>query len=698
MKKNRLSLKVLLIAPIVTIFVISVLLFSFLNRRDYEYLAQEQGTRILRILYENTEQELNNYLGDAYSDVRHYSDAIEESELYKNETLDDIEDITLHYSKRFINETPQITYVAYADVKNRFVGFRINPDDSLDLMRQDTTTQNNLVIYASESKDSSIVATLESYDTRVRPFLEPFIKGENIKWTDVYVNYDEEMNSTITSVYPIKNNDELIGVGVADVNLNQINYFLKENMKSDEGVIFIFDDNNHIVAHSLDFELFSVISDNPPSAEMKNILEYEDSRVVQAFEQYNNTRDKNAGFIINEGGENYYALITHFESYASLGWKIGVLLPEKAILGDILDNQNQTLTYITLLLLFGIIISVYVLNQVTKPIYPLVDYASKVAKGTFGEQLEEPKFITHEIDELIHSFNKMSIDLSKYFDEIKEKEKNLKDLNESLEETVKERTNKLNETLKEVMSLEKLASLGNLVAGISHEVNTPLGVAISANSFLEEETKEIIDKINNDEVSIDDLRDFFDSVGESTEIITTNLRRAARLVKSFKEISVNQSSEVQTLFNISHYVESILLSLKHEYKNTNHEIITKVDSDLEVYTYPGAISQILTNLILNSLRHGFEDIDHGKIDITINLHGNNLLIMYKDSGKGLTEENKKHIFDPFYTTKRGKGGSGLGMNIVYNIVKNQLNGKIDVESEINKGVQFLIEFPVIIKE
>lgn len=698
MKKNRLSLKVLLIAPIVTIFVISVLLFSFLNRRDYEYLAQEQGTRILRILYENTEQELNNYLGDAYSDVRHYSDAIEESELYKNETLDDIEDITLHYSKRFINETPQITYVAYADVKNRFVGFRINPDDSLDLMRQDTTTQNNLVIYESESKDSSIVATLESYDTRVRPFLEPFIKGENIKWTDVYVNYDEEMNSTITSVYPIKNNDELIGVGVADVNLNQINYFLKENMKSDEGVIFIFDDNNHIVAHSLDFELFSVISDNPPSAEMKNILEYEDSRVVQAFEQYNNTRDKNSGFIINEGGENYYALITPFESYASLGWKIGVLLPEKAILGDILDNQNQTLTYITLLLLFGIIISVYVLNQVTKPIYPLVDYASKVAKGTFGEQLEEPKFITHEIDELIHSFNKMSIDLSKYFDEIKEKEKNLKDLNESLEETVKERTNKLNETLKEVMSLEKLASLGNLVAGISHEVNTPLGVAISANSFLEEETKEIIDKINNDEVSIDDLRDFFDSVGESTEIITTNLRRAARLVKSFKEISVNQSSEVQTLFNISHYVESILLSLKHEYKNTNHEIITKVDSDLEVYTYPGAISQILTNLILNSLRHGFEDIDHGKIDITINLHGNNLLIMYKDSGKGLTEENKKHIFDPFYTTKRGKGGSGLGMNIVYNIVKNQLNGKIDVESEINKGVQFLIEFPVIIKE
>ena len=280
----------------------------------------------------------------------------------------------------------------------------------------------------------------------------------------------------------------------------------------------------------------------------------------------------------------------------------------------------------------------------------------------------------------------------------------LKEENEHLESLVAKKTKDLNTTMKELMNKEKMASLGNLVAGISHEINTPLGVAISASSFLKDENNRIIAIINSGDLTKQMLADYIDSVEESTRIIMHNLERASNLVASFKKISVNQSVEEKTNFNFHSFLQTILLVLKHEYKNSNHEIAIDCPDDLFVNSFPGVFSQIFTNLIMNSLIHAFPDNKPGKIAIAVSLKDTSendskiLRIEYRDNGIGILKKNLPHIFDPFFTTTRGtdtRSGSGLGLNIVYNLVTVTLQGSISCESEPHNGVFFLIEVPYL---
>lgn len=274
---------------------------------------------------------------------------------------------------------------------------------------------------------------------------------------------------------------------------------------------------------------------------------------------------------------------------------------------------------------------------------------------------------------------------------------------ERLETLVNEKTHELNTTLKELMAKEKMASLGNLVAGISHEISTPLGVAVSASSYLKDENAKFIKTINNGELTKQKLSDYIDIIEESTNIITTNLERASHLVISFKKISVNQIAEEEMSFNFFENIQSVLLMLRHEYKKTKHQIDVQCPNDLYLHSYPGAFSQIFTNLIMNSLIHGFRSTDRGIISIHVTLsslpstQGKVLRIEYRDNGVGIPPENLAHIFDPFFTTNRGSGkdcGSGLGLSIVYNLVTSTLKGSITCENEVPRGVLFVIEIPM----
>jgi len=148
-------------------------------------------------------------------------------------------------------------------------------------------------------------------------------------------------------------------------------------------------------------------------------------------------------------------------------------------------------------------------------------------------------------------------------------------------------------------------------------------------------------------------------------------------------------------FNVSDYINKILLSLKHEYKRTDHKIDLICNKNLMIYTYPGALSQILTNLMMNSLIHAFERIKKGHIEIQFDAIDDYYHLTYKDNGKGISKEDLGKIFEPFFTTKRETGGSGLGLHIIYTIVTQQLNGTISIDSTVNKGIKVLIRFPIL---
>jgi len=245
----------------------------------------------------------------------------------------------------------------------------------------------------------------------------------------------------------------------------------------------------------------------------------------------------------------------------------------------------------------------------------------------------------------------------------------------------------------ELVRQEKLASLGGLVAGVAHEINTPLGICVTATSHLVEELRLTREELANGEMTEDSLGNFFDIVDQSLRIMTTNTQRAAALVRSFKQVAVDQSSGDIRSFNLRNYLNEVLLSLQPKLKGRPVQVEVDCTHDLVLDSYPGAVSQIVTNMVVNSLVHGFEREQAGKIDIRAALEDETVTLTYADDGAGMDEESLDKLFDPFFTTKRGSGGSGLGAHILFNLVTWALGGTVHVESAPGQGLRYELRFP-----
>jgi len=245
----------------------------------------------------------------------------------------------------------------------------------------------------------------------------------------------------------------------------------------------------------------------------------------------------------------------------------------------------------------------------------------------------------------------------------------------------------------ELVRQEKLASLGGLVAGVAHEINTPLGICVTATSHLVEELRLTREELANGEMTEDSLSNFFDIVDQSLRIMTTNTQRAAALVRSFKQVAVDQSSGDIRSFNLRNYLNEVLLSLQPKLKGRPVKVEVDCPHDLVLDSYPGAVSQIVTNMVVNSLVHGFEREQAGNIAIRAALDGEMVSFTYTDDGAGMDKESLDKLFDPFFTTKRGSGGSGLGAHILFNLVTGALGGTVHVESAPGQGLRYALRFP-----
>lgn len=290
----------------------------------------------------------------------------------------------------------------------------------------------------------------------------------------------------------------------------------------------------------------------------------------------------------------------------------------------------------------------------------------------------------------------------------KRAEEKIQQMNDELEQRVVKRTTQLNEanlalqkslstvkkTQDRLVQTEKMASLGSLVAGVAHEINTPVGIGVTASSLLDEKTRHIDSLHTAGKMKRSDLENYFKAANDISASILSNLNRAADLIRSFKQVAVDQSNEERRSFHVRQYINNVLLSLRPQMKKTAHRVQVRCPEDLKISSYPGAFSQIITNLVMNSLLHGFPGIDMGRIKIEFSESNAEYLMRYSDNGVGMDENTRRNIFDPFFTTKRSKGGTGLGMHIVFNIATQTLKGKINCESEPGKGTVISIKIPV----
>lgn len=313
---------------------------------------------------------------------------------------------------------------------------------------------------------------------------------------------------------------------------------------------------------------------------------------------------------------------------------------------------------------------------------------------TVNRQLATKDDLNVLVDERTKALIQTNEYLEQTLGEVEEKQAELFILNDQLENSLVH----LESTQEQLIQSEKFAALGELVAGVAHEINTPLGIGITLATFVEDKHARMSKLFDAGTLSKGDLVDYNEALNEALSVMVSSLNRSAEIISSFKNVAGEQSALELRYFNVREYFEDVLQNLKPKLKKTAHEINLICDPELVIYHYPGVFSHILTNFIVNSLTHGFTDQMTGHMTIEIYKKEDHAVLIYTDDGLGISDQHIAHVFDPFYTTKKGQGSTGLGLHIVHNIVTQNLNGHIHLVTAANKGVSFTIEFPLVIPE
>jgi two-component system NtrC family sensor kinase len=231
------------------------------------------------------------------------------------------------------------------------------------------------------------------------------------------------------------------------------------------------------------------------------------------------------------------------------------------------------------------------------------------------------------------------------------------------------------------------------VAGVAHEINTPVGIALTSASVLKAATDDLQAAIATTGIKKSDVMRYLDTAAESTRLIMNNAYRAAHLIHSFKQIAVDQTSEARRPFGLHEYIEEVVSSLQPKLKKTALALTIDCAPDIVLDSYPGAFAQVITNLTLNCVEHAFAGDQAGTIAIRARLDGEFVELHVSDDGRGIAPDVLDRIFDPFFTTRRGQGGTGLGLNIVYNLIAKQFAGTIAVTSVLGEGTHFTLRIP-----
>ena len=289
-------------------------------------------------------------------------------------------------------------------------------------------------------------------------------------------------------------------------------------------------------------------------------------------------------------------------------------------------------------------------------------------------------------------------------------ERELRDLNVNLEGRVQTRTGELESTNRELQQTlqtlqlaqnelvraERLASLGSLVAGVAHELNTPIGNSVTVASTLQEKTREFSQEFTGGTLKKSGLTSYIETAGTASDLLMRNLHQARELIASFKQVAVDQTSEKRRKFDLKEVIEEVVATLHPMLKKTPHEVMLKLQPEIELDSFPGPLGQVVTNLVNNAVLHAFDGMEHGTITIEAYAAGSELVeIQIQDNGSGIPQHHLPKIFDPFFTTRLGQGGSGLGLHIVYSIVTRVLGGKINVRSRPSAGTLFTLQLPLI---
>ncbi len=373
-------------------------------------------------------------------------------------------------------------------------------------------------------------------------------------------------------------------------------------------------------------------------------------------------------------GEPFF-LVSHTSNIS--GWRFIIMVPERQIMQGIYQTLFIASGLILLSLGFILLAWINVRRRVLKPLEALSSAMQSKESSIPGYDKE--KYELKEIHTLFYWY-------THYVEIVEHRDQQAIHLREAYEE--------LKLTQDQLVESEKMAALGKLVAGVAHEINTPLGVSLTSLTHIKEMYEDMQRLFAQNALKRTDLERFLTGNQRGIDICIDNLDRVSKLVNTFKTVATDQHVEELQSFPFAQYLRNTLISLEPNLKKKNIAIKWECDEELVLCSYPGILWQVFSNLIMNSLIHGYANVDRGTIRIAVQLNADVISISYSDDGCGMSEEVRHSIFLPFYTTKRHSGGVGLGMHIVYNMVTHKLKGSIICHSEIDSGTEFIIKLPL----
>lgn len=594
----------------------------------------------------------------------------------------------VHQSSQLAGETVKIFWdevVRSMNLLARIRGFaELEPEQAFPLIEALSRQNSAFELVALYDKEGNVIAQTSLYGKKSAPNVssENFFR-RSLNRHEEFVSaptYHPDLDAHFVQLsVPVRDQqDKVNGVLVASINLQPLRYRLAQVSNTIGGTTYLVDGQYQLIASGSKI-------DSAMLASVRKVL-------TQPALQKQLQISGHAALDLYSGIEGDKVLGNLYRVFGT-PWTVVAEVSYDKVLAPIHKIIYLSLGGALVAMLIVFWVSRVLTRRITEPLQMLTHAAKQVSQGEY-----QPKLEIHSPVEFVllsEAFNDMAL-------QVKEAIESLQKLNDELEHRVSERTKTLSETLSylqrtqsELIQREKMAALGELVAGVAHEINTPIGICVTASSHIAHDLKQLKNALETQNLTASMLQEFIEDTDNALTLMGSNLHRGSQLINDFKKVAVDQSHDDVRAFLLVEYVRAVANSLTPSLKMKKHKVLVEGVEELEVVHNPGAFSQIITNLIMNSVIHGFGERAEGLIHIQVqdSERADEVVVEYSDNGAGMDQEQCEKVFNPFYTTRRGAGGSGLGGNIIFNLVTQVLKGTIEVHSEIGQGVHFTIRFP-----
>ncbi|MBF2008935.1 MAG: HAMP domain-containing protein [Chlorogloeopsis fritschii C42_A2020_084] len=718
-KVKAFPLQLVLIVPFILQIFGAVGLVGYLSFKNGQKAVNNLADQLMNRTSSLVDQHLNSYLSIPHRVNQINADAIQMGLL----DVRDRKTIGKYFWKQM--QAYDLTYIGIGLTTGEGAGAGRYDGKTVTIDDWSAKPPKNLYTYATDEKgDRTNVTTIYDWDNfSMSWYTEPVKAGKAI-WSRIYTwNYPNHPYIVASAGRPIYDaQNRLLGMVGADIHLLKLGEFLRHLDVSRNGQVFILERNGMLIADSSTQQPFTLVKDDIQRLKATDSLDPAVQGIAkqlqQSFKGFQSiTQPKK--LLLNWQGETHFVYVTPWRDQYGLDWLVVVSVPENAFMAQINANTRTTILLCLGALIVATLMGYFTSRWITRPILRMNLASQAMASGNLEQTLDNSS--VQELNTLAQSFNHMAGQLSESFTALENSKAELEDRVEERTSELKTALSELQRTQAQVVQNEKMSSLGQLVAGVAHEINNPVNFIHGNITHLNEYTQDLLRMIQlyqqrhpssdpeiqalADEIDLEFLVDDLQKMLSSMKIGTDRIRT---IVLSLRNFSRMDESEFKTV-DIHEGIESTLLILAHRLKERPEhpaiEVIRDYGNLPPVECYPGQLNQVLMNILVNAIdvldevnaKRTNREIEENPSQITIRtslIDSQSVKIAIADNGSGMPEQVKNRIFDPFFTTKPVGKGTGMGMAISYQIITEKHGGKLECFSTPGKGTEFIIQVPI----